>query len=58
MTDIRRTRAQCPGCLSAHHAAGLYCGACEAGYMMVEVCKAAVILAAGAVLVALAWWVM
>ena len=58
MADIRRMRAQCPGCLSAHKSAGLYCGACEAGHMALEVCKAAVVMAAavGAVLLAWAVW--
>ncbi len=54
--SVRRNRAQCPGCLSAHRNAGLYCGACEFGLVVIETVKASLIVLAAAVAVFVAWW--
>lgn len=48
-------RRQCLGCLSAHHNAGLYCAACEAGLVLHAVLEAGVVIVGGALL-ALAIW--
>ena len=53
--EIRKVRAQCPGCLSAHRNAGLYCGMCEAALVVREVVKAGAIMFSGIVFAAAIW---
>ena len=53
--EVRKVRAQCPGCLSAHRNAGLYCAACECALVVREVVKAGAIMASGIVAAALVW---
>ena len=53
-----RNRKQCPGCLSAHKDAGLYCAACETGLQLAEMLRAAAVLGAGLVLALVGWLVL
>lgn len=54
----RNPRRQCPGCLQAHHAAGMYCAACESGLQLQEILRAAAVIGAGLALAIVGWLVL